>query len=320
LGGGSDGVYTALRLERLVAKGAPVDVSLVNRENYLVFQPMLAEVVARDVRLLDTVSPVRQLLRRTRLFVREIEGVDLDRRVVMLAAGLSPRKQELAFDHLVVALGSVTDFRGVPGLPEHALPFKTLADAVRIRNHVIHVLEQSSVELDPDLRRTMLTFVVAGGGFSGTEVAAALNDFVRRAVRDYRSIPQDDVRIILVHGGTSVLERELASRLATYATTALAEQGIELRLGERLVAASPRSAGAVGRAADPDSHAHLKRAVLAEPRPLEQLGLPTARVRLQCEATCWAPEDMSPGAPEHGQVELHRALLRAICGSDGSVT
>ena len=243
LGGGSDGVYTALRLERLVAKGAPVDVSLVNRENYLVFQPMLAEVVARDVRLLDTVSPVRQLLRRTRLFVREIEGVDLDRRVVMLAAGLSPRKQELAFDHLVVALGSVTDFRGVPGLPEHALPFKTLADAVRIRNHVIHVLEQSSVELDPDLRRTMLTFVVAGGGFSGTEVAAALNDFVRRAVRDYRSIPQDDVRIILVHGGTSVLERELASRLATYATTALAEQGIELRLGERLVAASPRSAG-----------------------------------------------------------------------------
>ena len=82
----------------------------------------------------------------------------------------------------MVALGNVTDFRGVPGLPEHALPFKTLADAVRIRNHVIEVLEQSSVVRDPEVRRTMLTFVVAGGGFSGTEVAAALNDFVRKAV------------------------------------------------------------------------------------------------------------------------------------------
>jgi NADH:ubiquinone reductase (H+-translocating) len=142
-------------------------------------------------------------------FVREIEAVDLDRRVVTIAAGLTPRTQELAFDDLVVALGCATDFREIRGLHEHVLPFKTLADAVRIRNHVIHVLEQSSVERDPDLRRTMLTFVVAGGGFSGTEAAAALNDFVRRAVLNYRSIPQEDVRIVLVHSGTSVLEREV---------------------------------------------------------------------------------------------------------------
>jgi NADH:ubiquinone reductase (H+-translocating) len=284
LGGGFGGVYTALHLERLVAKGAPVDVSLVNRENYLVFQPMLAEVIAGDVGLLDTVSPLRQLLKGTRLFVREIEGVDLDRRAVTLAAGLRPRKQELAFDHLVVALGSVTDFRGVPGLPEHALPFKTLADAVRIRNHVINVLEQSSVERDPDLRRTMLTFVVAGGGFSGTEVAAALNDFVRRAARDYRSIPQGDVRIILVHRGTSVLERELTPRLASYATTALAEQGIELMLGESLVAASPRSAALSGGRRIPTRT--VISTVPSSPNPVvEQLGLPSAHGRLKCDGT-----------------------------------
>ena len=171
LGGGFGGVYTALHLERLAAKGASVEVSLVNRENYLVFQPMLAEVIAGDVGILDTVSPLRQLLKRTDLFVREIEGVDLDRRVVTLGAGLTPQTHELAFDHLVLALGNVTDFRGVPGLPEHALAFKTLADAVRIRNHVINVLEQSSVVRDAELRRMMLTFVIAGGGFSGTEVA-----------------------------------------------------------------------------------------------------------------------------------------------------
>jgi NADH dehydrogenase len=284
LGGGFGGVYTALHLERLIAKGAPVDVTLVNRENYLVFQPMLAEVVAGDVGILDTLGPLRQLLRRTRLFVREIESVDLDRRVVTLAAGLTPRSVELAFDHLVVALGSVTDFRGIPGLPEHALAFKSLADAVRLRNHVIHVLEQSSVERDPALRRTMLTFVVAGGGFSGTEVAAALNDFVRRAVRDYPSIRQDEVRIILVHSGTSVLERELTSRLSTYATTVLAKQRIELVLGERLVAASPRSAVLSGGRRVPTRT--LISTVPSSPNPVvEQLGLPTVRGRLECETT-----------------------------------
>jgi NADH dehydrogenase len=284
LGGGFGGVYTALCLERLVAKGAPVDVSLVNRENYLVFQPMLGEVIAGDVGILDTVTPLRQMLPRTQLFVREIEGVDLDRRVVTLAAGLTPRPKQLAFDHLVVALGNVTDFRGIPGLPEHALPFKTLAHAVRIRNHVIHALEQSSVERDPDLRRAMLTFVIAGGGFSGTEVAAALNDFVRRAVHDYRSIPSDEVRIILVHSGKSVLDRELKPRLAAYATTALAEQGIELILGERLVAASPRRAVLSG--GRQISTRTLISTVPSSPNPvLEQLGVPTARGRLECDAT-----------------------------------
>ncbi|MGO8905768.1 MAG: FAD-dependent oxidoreductase [Solirubrobacteraceae bacterium] len=284
LGGGFGGVYTALHLERLFAKGAPVEVSLVNRENYLVFQPMLAEVIAGDVGILDTVSPLRQLLRRTDLFVREVEGVDLSRRVVTLGAGLTPQAHELPFDHLVIALGNVTDFRGVPGFPEHALAFKTLADSVRIRNHVIHVLEQSSVVSDADLRRTMLTFVVAGGGFSGTEVAAALNGFVRRAVRDYRSIPPGEVRVVLVHSGATVLERELTPSLAAYATAALAEQGIELALGQRLVAASPQSAVlSDGRRI---STRTLISTVPSSPNPVvEQLDLPTERGRLVCDPT-----------------------------------
>lgn len=284
LGGGFGGVYTALRLERLTANGAPLEVSLVNRENYLVFQPMLAEVVAGDVGILDTLSPLRQLLPRTTLYVREIEAVDLERRVVTLAAGLTPRTHELPFDDLVVALGGVTDFRGLPGLPEHALPFKTLADAVRIRNHVIHVLEQSSVERDPALRRGMLTFVVAGGGFSGTEVAAALNDFVRRAAHDYRSIPPDDVRIVLVHSGARVLERELTPKLSAYATRALRDQGIELLLGERLAAATP------GNAVLADGRRIATRTLIStvpsSPNPVvEGLGLPTTGGRLRCDAT-----------------------------------
>jgi NADH dehydrogenase len=284
LGGGFGGVYTALALERLAAKGAPVEVSLVNRENYLVFQPMLAEVIAGDVGILDTVSPLRQLLPRTELFVREIEAVDLQRRVVTLGAGLTPQTHELGFDHLVLALGNVTDFRGVPGLPEHALAFKTLADAVRIRNHVIHVLEQSSTVDDPDLRRSMLTFVIAGGGFSGTEVAAALNDFVRAAARSYRSIPPREPRVILVHSGRSVLERELTPHLSRYATSALAEQGIELVLGERLAAASPHSA--VLADGTRISTRTLISTVPSSPNPIvEQLGLPLSGGRVRCDAT-----------------------------------
>jgi NADH:ubiquinone reductase (H+-translocating) len=284
LGGGFGGVYTALHLERLAARGAPLEISLVNRENYMVFQPMLAEVIAGDVGILDTVTPLRQLLAGTNLFVREIEGVDIERRVVTLGAGLTPQTHELEFDHLVLALGNVTDFRGVTGLPEHALPFKTLADSVRIRNHVINVLEQSSVVSDADVRRTMLTFVVAGGGFSGTEVAAGLNDFVRGAVRDYRSIPLEEVRIVLVHSGSNVLERELTPRLASYATKALSEQGIELVLGERLVAASPH--GAVLSDGRRISTRTLISTVPSSPNPVaEQIGLPTVRGRLDCEAT-----------------------------------
>jgi len=284
LGGGFGGIYTALALERLAAKGSPTDVSLVNRENYFVFQPMLAEVIAGDVGILDTLSPLRQLLTSTRIFVREAQSVDLERRVVTLAAGLTRRNHELPFDHLVVALGSVTDFRGIPGLPEHALPFKTLADAVRIRNHVIHVLEQSSEERDPEQRRAMLTFVVAGGGFSGTEIAAALNDFVRRAVRDYPSIPQSEVRIVLVHSGKRLLEGELTPQLAAYATTALAANGIELMLGERLASATP------GSAMLSDGWRIRTRTLIStvpsSPNPVvEQLGLPLVRGRLECDAT-----------------------------------
>jgi NADH dehydrogenase len=284
LGGGFGGVYAALGLERLARRGAPVEVSMVSRENYLVFQPMLAEVVAGDVGILDTVSPLRQMLPETELYVREIEAVDVERKVVVLGAGMTPQRHELAYDHLVVALGNVTDFRGIPGLPEHAMGFKTLADAVRIRNHVINVLEQASVVRDAQVRRSMLTFVVAGGGFSGTEVAAALNDCVRGALGDYRSLRGEEIRVVLVHSGRQVLERELTSGLARYATRTLGEQGIELVLGERLVAASPH--GAVLGDGRRISTRTLISTVPSSPNPIvERMGLPMVRGRLECDGT-----------------------------------
>jgi len=180
LGGGFAGVYAAQHLEKAIGRRDDVAVALVSKENYFVFQPMLPEVISGSIGLTDTVSPLRRLLPRSEIHVREIESIDLERKVVMTSPGFRPHAHALAYDHLVIALGNVTDFRGLRGLPEHAMPFKNLADALHLRSHVIRALEEAAIESDdPELRRQLLTFVVAGGGFSGVEVAAELRPISR---------------------------------------------------------------------------------------------------------------------------------------------
>lgn len=148
----------------------------------------------------------------------------------------------LDFDHLVLALGTVTDFRGTTGLHQHALPFKNLADAVRLRNHLIHVLNEAEIESDSERRKQLLTFVVAGGGFSGVEVAAELNDFVRHMAKRCRSFAASDIRVVLVHSGKQILEREVGQKLSAYAQRLLQERGVEMCLENRLKTATPDAA------------------------------------------------------------------------------
>lgn len=242
LGGGFAGVYTAKYLERLVRKRQDIEITIVNQENYFVFQPLLAEVVSGNIGLLDMVNPIRRILPRSRLYVRAIDSVDLAEQTATLTPGFRPRADVVRYDHLVLALGSVTDFRGIAGLHEHALPFKTLADAVFLRNHLLHVLEEASIEEDEELRQQLLTFVVAGGGFSGVEVAAEMNDFLRRVAKQYRQIDARSIRVLLVHSGDRVLNRELSAGLSQYATNVLQKRGVELRLGRRLKTASVNAA------------------------------------------------------------------------------
>ncbi len=240
LGGGFGGAYTAMALERRLRRRADVEVALVSRENYLVFQPLLPEVVGGSIGLLDTIAPLRRLCPRTRFYTRDIDAIDLVRRVVTLKPGFEPRPLELSYEHLVVALGNATAM-GLPGVREHALPFKTLGDALHLRNHVLHVLEEAAIEHDAETRRALTTFVVAGGGFSGVEVAAELNDFVREVVRDYRGIEVRDLRVVLLHARDRLLP-ELDARLARFAERALASRGVEIRLGVRLAAATRTAA------------------------------------------------------------------------------
>jgi NADH dehydrogenase len=242
LGGGFAGVYTALALEKALGRRDDFEVALVNRENYFVFQPMLPEVISGTIGITDVVSPLRRLLRNTDVHVREVESVDLAKREVTTSPGFKPHAHVIPYDHLVLAMGTVTDFRGLPGLPEHAMPFKNLGDALELRNHVIRALEEASIERhDPELRRQLLSFVVAGGGFSGVEVAAELNDFVRGVARSYPRIDAAEIRVILLHALERILP-EVDASLALFAQRILRRRGVEIRLGTRLASATGNAA------------------------------------------------------------------------------
>src|SRR2546429_3362974 len=208
LGGGFGGVYTALTLEKVLKReirDRRVELGLISRDNYIVFQPMLPEVISGSIGILDTITPIRRLCPSTNLYTRTVDKIDLDRKRVSAAAGFGSRQCALEYDHLVLALGNVTSFAGQPGLAEYALPFKYLGDALALRNRIIQTLEEADIEQDPEIRRALLTFVVAGGGFSGVEAVAELNDFVRAAAASFRNVDRREIRVVLVHAGRVIL-------------------------------------------------------------------------------------------------------------------
>lgn len=228
LGGGFGGMYAALEFERALARGADLDVTLVNHNNYFLFTPMLHEVAASDLDVTNIVSPIRRLLRRVTFFHGEIEALDLVHRRVGVSHGHEQHCHSLPYDHLVLALGSTTNFFNIPGLAHHALTMKSLSDAVLLRNHLIANLEEADFDgCGAALRAPLLNFVVAGGGFAGVETVAAMNDFLREAVRFFPHLREDMLRIILVSSGKVILP-ELGEQLGTYAQRKLAEQKVEI--------------------------------------------------------------------------------------------
>ena len=226
LGGGFGGVYTALHLERAVGGRPDVEITLVSRENFFLFTPMLHEVAASDLDITHIVSPLRTLLKRTAIFIGDVTSIDLEGRRVRVAHGFEPHDHNLEYDHLVIALGSMTNFYGLPGLEQRALTMKTLGDAIHLRNRVIATLEEADTECAAG-RDGLLTFVVAGGGFAGVETIAGLNDFVREALTFYPRIAPDRIRMVLVHAGPVILP-ELGGPLGAYAQRKLSSRGIEI--------------------------------------------------------------------------------------------
>jgi NADH:quinone reductase (non-electrogenic) len=228
LGGGFGGLYAALHLQKSLGDDPSVQVTLVNKENFFLFTPMLHEVAASDLDLSNIVSPVRTLLKKVAFFQGDVQGIDLDRRTVIVSHGLDTHEHDMPYDALVLALGSVTNFYGLPGLEERALTMKSLGDAVYLRNRLIQLMEEADTECCALERSPLMTFVVAGGGFAGVETIAGIHDFILESLRFYPNIGRKNVRMVLVHPGEHILP-ELGEELGRYAGEKLAARGIEIR-------------------------------------------------------------------------------------------
>lgn len=226
VGGGFGGLHTALHLERRLGRRSDVEVTLISRENFFLFTPMLHEVAASDLDITHIVSPIRTLLTRTRVYVGTVEAIDLAARRVRVTHGFTGHAHELSYDQLVLGLGSITNFYNLPGLEQRALTMKTLGDAIHLRNHIIATLEEADTESD-GVDDGLLTFVVAGGGFAGVETMAGINDFVRDGLRFYPRVKADRVRMVLIHPGDVILP-ELGPTLGAYAQRKLTERGVEI--------------------------------------------------------------------------------------------
>src|SRR5436309_390875 len=198
LGAGFGGLRAARAL-----RGASVEVILIDRCNYHLFQPLLYQVATAGLGPDQISYPVRAILRRQRnveFRMAEVTGVDLDRREVLTSAGPVP------YDFLIFAAGATTHFFGMEGVRKHALGLKGIADAVAIRNHVLRSFEEAVLEADPALRRALLTFVIAGGGPTGVEMAGALSELIRLVLRkDYPHLDLADVRVFLLEAAPRIL-------------------------------------------------------------------------------------------------------------------
>jgi NADH dehydrogenase len=233
LGGGFGGVYAAIHLEKLLARESAVEICLVSRDNFFLFTPMLHEIAASDLEITNIVNPLRKLLRRVEVLVGDVNQIDLPNKRVLISRGYHKHSQQLDYDHLVIGLGSITNFYDVPAIAELAVEMKSLRDAIQLRAQILRYLEEANSGCNPADRQSLLTFVVAGGGFAGVETVAALNDFVREALPFYPDLCEDMLRVILVHSGPAILP-ELGESLGQYTEKVLAQRGVEIRLTTRV--------------------------------------------------------------------------------------
>ena len=233
LGGGFGGLYTALELEKTIGSDPNVEITLVNRENFFLFTPMLHEVAAGDLDLASIVNPFRRMLKRVNFFNGDVERVDLNAKRVRVFHGVEHHHHDLEYDHLVLALGSVTNFFHIAGLEQRALTMKSLGDAIYLRNRMIANLEAADFECFPKRRKPLLTFVVAGGGFAGVETIASMNDFLRSAIRFYPHLNQNMLRVVLVHPGDYILP-ELGEKLGRYTQKKLEQRKVEIRVNTKV--------------------------------------------------------------------------------------
>lgn len=235
IGGGFGGVKCAATLSRHLHRA--VEVVLFDRQNHLVFSPLLAEVVGSSINPLDVVVPLRQLLPRVFCRTEEIQNIDFANSEVEYHSE-SGQRSRMRYDHLVIAGGSVTNLNVVTGMADHAFPLKTVADAFNLRSHLIAQMEQAEISSDPERKRRHLTVLVVGGGYSGVEAAGEINDLLRDSARYFHNWKTTDSKVILIHSREQILP-EISPGLREFARKKMEQAGVQIVLNARVVSTTP---------------------------------------------------------------------------------
>ena len=235
VGGGFGAVQFAKTLRRNL-RASECEILLFNRENHMVFHPLLADVAGASINADAAAAPLRQMLPGVGCRTERVQRIDLSASEIEFddANGALTR---LHYDHVVIACGAESNLGIIPGMSEHAFPFKVMRDAIDLRQHVVHQMENAEASTDPDRRRQYLSFIIVGAGFSGVEVAGEINELVRSSTRFYRNFRKEDVVVTLVHSQDQILP-EVAPRLREFAKKKMEKAGVTILLNARAVAAT----------------------------------------------------------------------------------
>ncbi|MEU6928176.1 NAD(P)/FAD-dependent oxidoreductase [Streptomyces sp. NPDC046374] len=240
VGGGYVGMYTALRLQRQLKaelRSRTVEIVVVTPEPYMTYQPFLPEAAAGSISPRHVVVPLRRVLDRCRIIIGEVHSVDHAKRTATLSTLATEEEGagnvQLGYDELVIAPGSVSRTLPIPGLADHGIGFKTVEEAIGLRNHVIEQMDIASSTRDPAIRDAALTFVFVGGGYAGVEALGELEDMARYTARYYHNIKPEDLRWVLVEASERILP-EVGEEMGRYAVRELRARNIDVRLGTRL--------------------------------------------------------------------------------------
>ena len=227
IGGGFSGTKLAKSLEKILP--AEWEIYLLSKANFITYNPLLPEVVGASILPGHVQAPIRQMLKRTRIRMVTVDRIDFENRKVIYQ---NNETGELAFDHLVFASGVAANVNMMEGLSEHALPLKTVGDALLIRNKIIERLEQATIHPDPKRRKELTKFVVIGGGFSGVEVAGEIRDLLNEAAKYYKNVSIENCRVVVLHG-TDRLLPELSEKLGKKTEAIFEKNKIEVHLNTR---------------------------------------------------------------------------------------
>ena len=231
LGGGFSGIYAAKSLSKFNNK--KMDIELISDNNYFIFQPLLPEVASGTINSSDAVTPIRQLLKGIKYRNAEVSKLDLLNRKITILQGFKKSSHDISYDHLVIALGQVSNLDIVKGLKDHAFKMRSLQDAYDLRNHILGCLELADVTEDKELRERLLNIVVIGGGFSGVETIGEIKEMVDRLIPYYSSIKKQDLNFHIIEYANQLLP-DMDKNVGAYTLKKFIKNNIKVHLGTAL--------------------------------------------------------------------------------------